>query len=258
MTVSVEPAGGPPRARAGTRTGIARALGVRVRPGFGPTLPALAARRWRGWGPGARAGAIVATAAIATVVALIATRVQAASYSRGGAVPFSFSYRGLVRTAPEAGGYVRVLRRAHGHLDASFAVAPLALPSYTGSVTGVLPLHAEHVVRTLEARYPGFALVGEGPVRTDAFGAWEELPPTTIYYHVPTYTISFTAILEGRPVVGRQVWLVPARRGAREGVAITMLAAQRASAPGRAPASSALSLGTTGVLARPLRTFAIG
>jgi hypothetical protein len=121
-------------------------------------------------------------------------------------------------------------------------------------VTGVYPLYASGYIRALASRFQHFELVGQGPVRTSAFGSWEELPPSTIYYHVPTYTIAFTARVGGRAVYGREIWLVPDRRGAREGVDIRMLTAASASGHAITP----MSVGTVGVLSRPMRTFTFG
>jgi hypothetical protein len=229
-------------------------LRVPLKPQYGPTLGQLVAPRWRRARPRTRWLVALGGVAIAGIIIGLVMALEGATISGGARVPFSFSYKGLDRTAPEAGGWARVQRVSDGRLEDSFAVAPLRLPAYSGSVTGEFPLYASGYIRALAAHYPRFALVGEGPVRTSAFGSWEELPPSTIYYHVPTYTIAFTALVGGRPMDGREVWLVPDRRGAREGVDIRMLTA--ASASGHA--ISPLSVGTVGVLSRPMRTFSLG
>ncbi len=53
---------------------------------------------------------------------------------------------------------------------------------------------------------------------------------------------------------GRDVLLLPQRKGVREGVAIAMLTAAGASRQVDGP----IEVGTTGVLCRPLRGFSIG
>ncbi|MHB8490846.1 MAG: hypothetical protein ACYDA6_01345 [Solirubrobacteraceae bacterium] len=188
---------------------------------------------------------------MAIALAAVLLGVQSPTFSHGGAVPFSFSYKGLYRTAPEAGAYVQVARQTGTPRAESFSVGPLRLPPYWGSVTGALPLYAGAYLPSLAARFQRFTLIGEGPIRTSAFGSWEELPPSTVYYHVPTYTLAFQAVQAGRPVIGRVIWLVSNGANARNGVAITMIAP----ASGRRGAISALSLGTTGTLAGPLRSF---
>jgi hypothetical protein len=118
-------------------------------------------------------------------------------------------------------------------------------------VTGEFPVYAVGATAALAERYEDFDLVAEGPVRIAAFGSLEELAPSTVYYHVPTYTLQFTARVHRQAVEGREVWLVSDHPGARLGAAITMLLAVGRSGRAVAP----LSLGTAGVLARPMRTF---
>src|ERR1039458_670620 len=118
-------------------------MAVPMKPQYGPTLGRLLSPRWRA------APALVRWVVIAAGVALLALFVAAvltlenASCSHGGRVPFSFSYRGLYRVAANPGGYVKVQRhRSDGVLEDSFAVAPLVLPPYSGSLSGELPLYA--------------------------------------------------------------------------------------------------------------------
>jgi hypothetical protein len=231
-----------------------RALRVPLKDEYGPTLGQLMAPRWRSARRRTRWLAVAAAIVIAGALVGIALTLAGARISGAARVPFSFSYKGLYKAAPDPGGYAKVVRRHGTRLEDSFAVEGLRLPAYAGSVTGEYPIFASGYVQALAAQYSHFRLIGEGPVRTSAFGSWEELPPSTIYYHVPTYTIAFTALVEGRRINGRDVWLVPNRRGAREGVDIRMLAAASASGHAQSP----LSVGTAGVLSRPLRTFSLG
>lgn len=242
-------AGASPEAAAGHRRGGRLPLKAE----YGPTLGTLIAERWRRLGTTMRRSllALGALAAVACVALLLS--VQSPRYSHGGPVPFSFSYKGMQRVAPEAGGYVRVERSAGGRLVESFAVAPLAIPPYRGSVGAAFPLAAAANISQLGSRFQAFKLVAEGPVRTSAFGSWEELPPSTVYYHVPTYSIAFRALARGVPVLGREIWLVGNRPGADQGVSILMLAAARAQAT-----TSPLSLGTSGSLEGALRSFELG
>lgn len=218
---------------------------------YGPTLVELVAPRWRRASIRSRWIAAIGVAVLAGAILAAVLTLQSATISHGGPVPFSFAYKGLDKAPPESGAYVRVERLAHGRLEDSFSVAPLALPTYGGNVTGEYPLYASAYIRSLAARYERFRLVAEGPVRTSAFGSWEELPPSTIYYHVPTYTIAYTALVQGHAFYGREIWLVPNRRGARAGVDIRMLTAASAHV-------SPLSVGTSGILSRPMRTFTLG
>ena len=208
-----------------------------MRPEYGPTLGRLLAPRWRAssrWLRGAVIGAGVALAA--AVLGLVLT-LEPAHYSRGGQVPFSFSYKGLYRVAPDSGGYVKLASRyPNGSLKYSYAVAPLLLPPYSGGISGELPRYATSYVTRLSARDAHFVLRGEGKTRVNS---------------VPGYHVLYTASVEGREVLGRDVLLLPPRSGVRGGVAIEMLTSPTATAQVKAPSEVA----STGILLRPLKTF---
>jgi len=209
---------------------------VPLEPQYGPTLGRLLEPRWRAAAPPARALAIVAgivllAASIGAVLSLLD-----ASYSHGGRMPFSFRYRGLYRTAPDPGGYVKVARGSDGRLRDSFAVAPLRIPRYGGSVTGELPLLAAGYVHGLERRFAGFTLKGEGKTR--------------ITSTLAGYDIRYSTLIGGRKLYGRDVMLLPGGDRVRAGVVIEMLTSERASV--------AKPIATQGVLEKPLKTFLFG
>ena len=87
---------------------------VPLKPQYGPTLGRLLEPRWRSAAPIVRAFAIAAIVALLALAAGAVLTLLDASYSHGGRVPFSFSYKGLYRTAPNPGGYVKVTRTSHG------------------------------------------------------------------------------------------------------------------------------------------------
>ncbi len=212
---------------------------IPLKPEYGPTLGELLAPRWRA------ASRVVRTIVVAGGVALLALAVGAAltlenaHYARGGPVPFSFSYRGLYRTAPAAGEYVQVQRRVHGRQEDSFAVGPLNLPPYTGSLSAELPLYAASYIDGLRHRYAGFVLHGEGKTRVNT---------------VPAYAIAYTAQIAGHTIYGRDILLLPERPNVRAGVHIVM----QSSAGASSQVTSPLLVGTAGVLERPLETFTFG
>ena len=180
---------------------------------------------------------------VALLAALLAAALtlENASYSHDGRVPFSFEYRGLYRTAPERGELVRVQSRwPDGSLKFSYAVGPLALPPYSGELNGELPLYAAGFIRALSRHYAGFALRAEGKTR--------------ISTKLTGYEVAFYAKVEGRRVYGREVLLTPAEAHPRAGVVVTMLTSPKASAQVDSP----LEVGDTGVLVRPLKSFAFG
>ena len=162
------------------------------------------------------------------------------TFSHGGRVPFSFSYRGLYRTASDPGGYVKVQRRRpDGRLQDSLAVEPLLLPPYSGEQSVELALYAASYIRGLTRRDANFVLRGEGKTTVNT---------------VPAYNIFYTAVVEGRRMYGRDVLLLPERAGAREGVVISMVTSPKANAQVTSP----MLVASTGVLLKPIRTFTIG
>jgi hypothetical protein len=210
---------------------------VPLKPQYRPTLAQLLAPAWRRASRAGRTLTIAAAVALLVGVAGLVLTLLPAHISYAGPVPYGFSYRDLHRVAPDAGGEVKVERRgAHGRLLDSFAVAPLTLPSYTGELSGELPLYAVSYIRALARRYPGFELRGEGKTHLNL---------------TPAYNIYYSLLLAGHRMYGRDVLIVPGGPGARAGVAIAMLASPRSSAQ----ATSPLLVATAGVLYEPLHTF---
>lgn len=214
------------------------ALGMKAQ--YGPTLGQLLSPRWQAARPLTRWAVIAAAAGLLAVLVGAALTLENARYSHGGRLPFSFSYRGLYRVAPGPGEYVRLQKRAaDGRIEDSFAVDPLQLPPYSGRLSGELPLYAAGYIQSLSARYVDFQLRAEGKSNVDVQAA---------------YDIYFTAHVEGRTDFGRVVLYMPERSGAREGVAIVMLTSK----PPRYPLNQPPEVASTGLLARPLRSFSFG
>jgi hypothetical protein len=213
---------------------------VPMKPEYGPTLGRLLSPRWRAASPMLRGIVIAAGVGVVAVLVAAVLTLENATFSHGGAVPFSFAYRSLYRVAPDPGGYVKVQRRrSDGTLEDSYAVQPLVLPPYSGESSGELPVYAAGYIRGLQRRDAGFVLRGEGKTRVNA---------------VPAYQVLYTATVDGRTMYGRDVLLLPERAGAREGVEIVMLTSPTANAQVDSP----LEVASTGVLLRPLKTFSFG
>jgi len=207
---------------------------IPLRPQYGPTLGTLLAPRWHG-APRAVRGLVRAGCVGLVVIAVaVVLTLLPATYSHGGPAPFSFSYRGLYRTTPEAGQYVRIDRRADGRLEDSFAVSPLRLPPYGGGLSGELPVYASGYIERLRAKFADFVLRGEGKTRVNT---------------VPAYNIFYTTTVEGREMYGRDVLLLPEREGVRDGVALELLMLPRP------PLRSPLEVASAGILERPVKTF---
>lgn len=209
---------------------------VPLKPQYGPTLGKLLEPRWRSATPLTRGlGRVLVLALLAITIAVVLTLLDA-SYSHGGPVPFSFKYKGLYKTTPNPGGYVKVVRSTGGQLEDSYAVAPLVIGRYEGSVTGELPLAATGYTHTLAHRFSGFKLEGEGKTR--------------ITSTLAGYEVLYKAIVGGREMNGRDVMLIPGGHDVREGVVIEMLSNE--------PASISKPVASSGVLETPLKTFAFG
>jgi hypothetical protein len=213
---------------------------VPIKTEYGPTLGRLLSPRWRAASSLTRAFVrLLALGVIALAVGIFLT-LENAHYSHGGRVPFSFSYRGLYRVTPAAGEFVELERHAaDGRLDDSYAVKPLMLPSYSGALTGELPLYAEGYIRTLRSQDQDFVLRGEGKTRVNA---------------VPAYQVLYTTVVAGRLMYGRDILLVPQRPGARAGVDIVLLTSPTANAQVTSP----LEVASEGVLLKPVKTFTLG
>lgn len=211
-------------------------MAMPLKPQYGPTLGRLLAPRWRSASPGARALAVAAGVALLALVVAATLTLLTPTYSHGGPVPISFGYRGLYRTTPDPGGYVKVARSSGGRLRDSFEVAPLRIPPYAGDVGGELPLLASAYVRTLSARFPGFTLQGEGK--------------TWVTPSLSGYDIRYQTVVGGRRMYGRDVFFLPNVPRPRSGVAVEMLTTTRATV--------SKPVGSRGVLEGPLTSFKVG
>jgi hypothetical protein len=101
------------------------------------------------------------------------------------------------RVAPGPGELVR-LRARRGPLRIAVTVRRLTLPDYRGSVSGLLPVHADRHARALAAELPGFRARADGKARVN---------------DAPGYQLRYRA--EG--MQGIDIFVVP-EDGDREGV----------------------------------------
>jgi hypothetical protein len=211
-----------------------------MKPEYGPTLGRLLAPRWESTSRIVRAGVVVVGVGVVVLAVAVALTLEKAHYSHGQSFPFSFSYRDLYRTAPDPGGYVKVQSAgADGALRYSFAVDPLELPPYTGSLSGELPIYAAGYIDELKGRYSDFVLRGESRTRVNK---------------VPGYEVLYTARVRGRQMYGRNVLLLPEQPGVRRGVRIEMLASTTANSQIDSP----MEVASAGPLVNPLKTFSFG
>ena len=217
--------------------------GPRVKPQYGPTLPALLAPRWRAASGGLRALVVAALVAVvaAIVAAAVIVRAQTSSFVyRGSPVSFNFSYpRGLRQVTPPPGSHLRLEGRTPtGRLRDWFEVDPLGLAAYSGEVSGQLPVFAANYVAGLRRRVPGFRLQTETKTRINLTAG---------------YSVTYSGRVDGQLMYVRLVMLVPALTGARNGVILNMGIVPNASTD-----PSPDQVGSVDVLEKPLRSFRFG
>lgn len=211
-----------------------------VKPEYGPSLPELLRTRLSRRGRVALGAAAIAVAAVVLVVALRPRPAGATHYVHRGAPAFNLRWaKGPrlqpVRTPP--GAYLALEARRHGRFLQSFVAAPLRLPAYRGSSTGFLPIFVAHREAELARRYRGFVPLDEGKARiNEATG----------------YQLGFRAVVRGRPVFGREAYMLPDGPHPRVGVVLTALQTPRAGA------KTADDVGTVGALRIPYRSFRFG
>jgi hypothetical protein len=215
-------------------------VAVPIKAEYGPTLGRLLSPRWRAASPLARGIVRICLVGLIALAIGAFLTLENAHYSQGGAVPLSFSYRGLGRVQPLPGELVRLERHtAAGRLEDSFVLERLDLPPYTGELSGALPLYAVGYIRELRTRYKDFALQAEGKTRVNT---------------VPAYQVIYTAQVEGQTMWGRNVLLLAEKPGNRRGVKIVMLTTPTANKEVKTPQEVAAN----GVLLRPLKTLTLG
>jgi hypothetical protein len=216
---------------------------------YGPTLGELLAPRWRRASAGMRLLWVAVAALLVAAIAGAALTLASPTVSHGAPVPFSFSYAGLYRTSPNAGGYAKVQHVVDGRLEDSFAVEPFLLPPYHGALGAALAMYASGYVQRLAAgeggaqipAHSGFVLRGQGSTQIDAVSSYA------------TYNVFYTTTVQGREMYGRNVLLLPDQPGARQGVEIAMLT----TVAGNHQVTSPLDVGVKGALEEPLGTFAL-
>jgi hypothetical protein len=208
---------------------------IPLKPQYGPTLGQMLAPRWHAASRPVRAAVVALGFALVALLVGAVLTLEDAHLSYHGPVSFNFLYKDLYRVRPDRGGYAKVERGSGVRFGESFAVEPLTLPAYSGNVSGELPLYAAGYTQHLADTYPDFDLQGEGKTRVNGVAA---------------YSVYYTAVADGATIYGRDI-LVPNQSGARVGVVIVMHAA-----PGQDMSPG--TLGGSGVLLQPLRTFSFG
>jgi hypothetical protein len=179
-----------------------------LRPGFGPSLPALLRERF---GIAPRTLAVVAGAVAALIAAvalyLVLTDPEKQLVHEGEPV-FNLLYDSnvLAVTDPRPGELERLEGR-RGRVSVAVTVRPLRLPPFRGDVAkGLLPVHAQRYMDELRRTDPTFKIRDEGRSTVNTS---------------PGYQIAYETGPENAKTYWREIFVVPDEEAPREGVVLT-------------------------------------
>ena len=182
-----------------------------LRPGFGPSLPALARDRF-GLSPRTTTVAGVLLLLLLGAAVVLALRLSADEQlvHRGEPV-FNLAYddAALREVDPRPGELARLEGR-RPNVSVAITVRPFTVPSYARGdvVGGYLPILAEHRLHELAGLYRDVAVYDEGKSRING---------------LPGYQIGFGArARDGHPVFGRDAYVFPDDPQATEGVLVSL------------------------------------
>jgi hypothetical protein len=180
-----------------------------LRPGYGPTLPALLRDRV-GVAPRttlvAAAVAVLALGAGALVVIRLTADEQLVH--RGEPIVFNLVYDGdaLDRVDPRPGELARLEGRRR-RVAVAVSVRPLRLPAFRGDVAkGLLPIHAELYMERLRRRDPTFQVRDEGRSTVN---------------DSPGYQFAYRTGAPGAHTYWREIFVVPDEEAPRTGAHLT-------------------------------------
>ena len=210
-----------------------------VKPEFGPTLPQLLAPRLARLPRPARLALGVVGAAVVALGVWLAVRpdphIRHAVIR--GSVAFNLRYPDSLQRVPGAGDLLALRTASGARFPASFMVRPLRLAAYRGDPSAQLALQGTFLSDRLLEREPGLILRDEGRTNIN---------------QIPGYQVTWQTKRGGKTTYGRDVMLLPAEPGVREGVVIELVAARSPQTP------KADAIGSNGALKIPLRSFRFG
>ena len=212
-----------------------------VLPEYGPTLPAIARRRF-GWRERTTIALLVAVGVLA-LVALLLVRPQVdgvTKYVHHERPVFNVLYddSALHRVPPHAGELVRFEGR-RGRLSVAIAIERLRLPPAAGDIAhGLLPAYASTHIATLRTELPSFKLRDEGRARVNG---------------APGYEVRFRTGPPQRRTFGNDLMILPSEEAAGDALLVT---ARRTIAGTRKPGTAEASLDDA--TAKAYRSFKYG
>jgi hypothetical protein len=180
-----------------------------ILPEYGPTLPAIARRRF-GWRERTTVALLFALAA-AIALGLLVVRPQVdeiAKVVHHDRPVFNLLYDtgALHEVAPHPGELVRLEGR-RGRMTVAIGVERLRLPGATGDVAhGVLPAFASAHIEQLRAGLPEFQLRAEGRARVN---------------NAPGYEVRFRTGPPGHRTFGNDLMILPTEENAADALLVT-------------------------------------
>ena len=183
------------------------AMPASLRPGFGPSLPALLRDRW---------GVAPRTTVVATLAVLLALAGGAllawwlsrdAQLVHRGDPVFNLVYDdSALREADPQGDELARLEGRRGRVGVGIDVRPLQLPPFRGDVAkGQLPVVAERHVAALREQDPSFLVLEEGRSTVN---------------ESPGYQVAYRTGARGERTYWREIFVVPDEESPRSGVII--------------------------------------
>ncbi|HEX8205976.1 MAG TPA: hypothetical protein VF587_07965 [Solirubrobacteraceae bacterium] len=180
---------------------------AQLRPGFGPSLPALVRDRF-GVAPRRTAIALAAIVAVLGLGALLGWWLSRDPQliHRGDPV-FNLVYDdGALHEAEPRGDELARLEGRRRRVSVSVDVRPLSLPPFRGDVAkGLLPIEAERYMERLKERDPSFLVLEEGRSTVN---------------ESPGYQFAYRTGAPGSRTYWREIFVVPDEEGPRRGVII--------------------------------------
>jgi hypothetical protein len=213
---------------------------------YGPSLPELLAPRIDRLPAIARRVALGVVVVVAVVLVAVFLRTRDATFThRGAPANFTVSWPHSITRQPTPPGALLFLKQTDASgLVASFKVTPLHLPSYSGEISGLLPVIAINYERRLEQRYGAL------------FTPWS-LGRTRII-NTAAFAFSYKLLVGSVTYFGRVVFITPHLQGDRSGLILSMLQLPHTLKQATAPAAPTPdAVGAGGSIQNPLQHLRI-
>jgi hypothetical protein len=180
-----------------------------ILPEYGPTLPAIARRRF-GWRERTTVALLIGLAVLAGAgVLLVRPEVDSLTkYVHDGQPVFNLLYDNgaLHRATPQGDELVRLEGR-RGRMSVTIAVQRLSLPPASGDIAhGLLPAYASAHTEQLRAELDDFQLRAEGRARVNG---------------APGYEVRFRTGPEGNRTFGNDLMILPSEEEAGDALLVT-------------------------------------